>query len=823
MTSIKHIALLLLLAAMLPAASGQSVRAFKAKGEQAFQAGNYSSALAYFQVIIEEAGTDTDLLFHAGESARQIRSYVLAEDYFSAIPREEWRDEYALTGFYLGMVKKSQEKFEEAIDLFEQFAAERAELSHYRSKATIEIKNCEWALEMMKHPVNVDVKQLNEAVNTIYSDYSPVVMGDTLYYTSTDRVTIDLGRRANSKKKKRKKPNPNNLETVLVTKVFYSIDGMTGEPIRENSRSTSGFTANLAFTEDHQRMYYTICDQLDVEQNIFRCKLYYRDRNNGGGWGRAQELPDHINAGGTNSTQPNIGKDLETGEDILYFASDRPGGRGKNDIWISRIDQRGNFSQPVNLADINTPEDEMTPFFDIASQTLYFSSDGYQNFGGFDVFSAKKLEKGWAEPVNLGYPINSSYDDISYFPDTKTGKAYLASNRKGAFCISPDKDCSLHDIYELSSSAEVLLAAFDGKEYGPIHGTNVQVRNLTAGTEESFEMAPNEHEMSLPIQPQHRYEVVFSKNGYEMGSEEISPDIIEKAGDGPAKIFAFLTPWTQLVVRTTDGINNQPVYGMSIRVVDKSTGKSETYHLSTNESEYRLRVSAGHDYEVVALKSGFDPVSSRVSVPADAAGTTITQEILLNPFFGGLPLNVYFDNNEPKSSDLAYGQTYDNYIEKKREFIEEYALGLEGMSGEVAKMEATRFFENEIQSGYYGLLRVTENLLFALRDGEKIVLQLEGYASPLADNDYNRLLAERRIETLMLHFENYKSGALNEFIASGQLAIKKVPFGEKSVPNVSDRADDRRSSVYSPKASLERRVIIGGYRVLTDGSPTSMK
>lgn len=831
MSFVKNILMVVLVTGMLAPANGQSARAFMTKGKQAYNAGNYSSALAYFQVIIEEVGADSEVLFYAGESARQIRSYVLAEEYLSAIPRTDWREEYALTGYYLGLVKKSQEKFEEAIDLFEQFAAERADLSKYRSKAIIEIQNCEWAMEMMKRPANVEVKQLNEAVNTVYSDYSPVMAGDTLYYTSTDRVKVDLRKSANTKKKKKKrrkpkkKPKLGQYEEVLVTKMFWSIDGMTGEPLRQNSRSTSAFTANLAFNSTNSRMYYTICNQLNLEDNIFRCKLYFRDKTSSGSWGRAQELPDHINAGGTSSTQPTIGLDPETGEEILYFVSDREGGRGKQDIWISRIDKRGYFSQPVNLADVNTPEDELTPFFDTESQTLYFSSDGFQNFGGYDVFSVKKTEDGWTKPENLGYPINSSYDDISYYLEKKTGRAFIASNRKGAFCISPDKDCSLHDIYELTASAEVLVSAFDAKDYTTLFGTTIVLENLTTKTSETFEMTVEEGELNLPIHPQHSYRITFTKDGYETGVEEISPDDIQPAGDEPTKRFVFLKPWTQLVVRTVDVMNNQPVYGMSIRLVDKKTGEAEVFHLSTSESEYRIKVKADREYEVVALKAGFDPVVEKVRIPADAAGSVITQDIFLNPFFGGLPLNVYFDNNAPSASagSMTYGETYDEYIFKKKEFITEYAAGLEGMSGEVAKMEATRFFETEIQSGYYDLLRVTENLLFALRDGERIVLTLEGYSSPLADNEYNRQLAERRIQTIVNHFENYKNGALKEFIGD-ELEIKKIPYGENpNAAGVSDRADDRRSSVYSPKASLERRVIIGGYRVISDGSTSSLK
>ncbi|MEK7254807.1 MAG: hypothetical protein AAB316_08685, partial [Bacteroidota bacterium] len=177
----------MLLACLTSTAFGQSVRAYMAKGMSAFKAESYSSALAYFQVVIEEGGERTDALFYAGESARQMRSYNLAEKYLSAIPADERRDEFAMTDFYLGMAKKSLEKFDEAIELFKRFAAYRDDISKYRDKALQEIKNCEWAKEQIQQPNKVELTHLNEAVNTIFSDYAPVAVGDTLYYTSTDK------------------------------------------------------------------------------------------------------------------------------------------------------------------------------------------------------------------------------------------------------------------------------------------------------------------------------------------------------------------------------------------------------------------------------------------------------------------------------------------------------------------------------------------------------------------------------------------------------------------------------------------------------------
>ncbi len=795
-----------------------------ARGESAFKQGNYSSALAYYQVVIEETGQRTDALFYAGESARQIRSFVLAEKYFSAIPEEERREDFALTNFYLGLTKKSLEEFDEAVALLKKFIAERDDLSQYREKAIQEIRNCEWAQEQMKMPSKIELTHLNEAVNTIYSDYAPVVVGDTIYYTSTDEVKVDLNKKKKKKRAKpgKKKSKPKEYEEVLVTRIFRSVKGLTGEPIRQNARDAKSFTANLAFNTAGTRMYYTLCQQLDEEENEFRCELYYRERD-AVDWGRAIRLPDAINQEGTNSTQPNIGYDPDLKKEVLYFVSDRPGGKGKMDIWVSNVREK-EFSAPTNLAALNTPEDDLSPFFDAASQTMYFSSEDYQNFGGYDVFKSVKSGQNWTAPENMGYPLNSSYDDDFYYLDKTTGKAYLSSNRNGAICISPERNCNLRDIYEVTNHAEILLSAFNERDFSMIYGATVELENLSNGRKETFTMKPEDFKITVPVHPQQNYRVTMLKDGFESGSTDITPKDVKDV-ENPKK-YIFLQPWTQLVVQTLDAQSKLPLHGMSLRVTDLTDNRSKTYHIPADQASYSVPVKNDRAYEVVAIKSGFDATSERIDL-SGSKEAVVAKDLMLKPFFGGLPLTVYFDNDEPKlpeggASLPDYEQAYETYFAKKGIFIAEYVTGLSGMDAEVAKSEAVRFFDSEIQSGYYDLLKLSENLLFALQNGEKVELHIEGYASPIADEHHNQQLAERRIAAVKQHFETYKDGALQKYIGNS-LIIKPVPYGEKGgSQGISDSARDRRASVYSPKASKERRVVIGGFRILANTESSSL-
>ena len=125
-------------------------------------------------------------------------------------------------------------------------------------------------------------------------------------------------------------------------------------------------------------------------------------------------------------TQPSITPDGRT----LYFASDRPGGKGNHDIWVSYKDSADHWTVPENLGDsINSSGTEMSPFIHPDNQSLYFSSDGLIGLGGYDIFVSRRNKEGkWRKAVNLGYPINTNRDEIGLIVNARGDKAYFASN-----------------------------------------------------------------------------------------------------------------------------------------------------------------------------------------------------------------------------------------------------------------------------------------------------------------------------------------------------------------------------------------------------------
>src|SRR5690606_21239695 len=151
-----------------------------------------------------------------------------------------------------------------------------------------------------------------------------------------------------------------------------------------------------------------------------------------GSWGAMEYIPSPINDSRYTNCMPSAGIMRFTREEGLFFVSDRPGGKGKMDIWCSVINKDGSFGESVNLP-FNTVEDDVTHYFNTANQTLFFSSKKPDGLGGLDVYQVAKTETGWGDAEMLKAPINSEFDDYYFFYHNGSNIAYFSSNRPKGF------------------------------------------------------------------------------------------------------------------------------------------------------------------------------------------------------------------------------------------------------------------------------------------------------------------------------------------------------------------------------------------------------
>lgn len=266
-------------------------------------------------------------------------------------------------------------------------------------------KDCSFALEALKSPVNYNPVNMGKEVNSIYRDYSPSITadGESLIFCRNIEGNEDF---------------------FIANKVMNQWS--TPFPLSDKINSKRFNEGAQSISPDGLYLFFTGCNRPD---GLGRCDIYvsHKDGNN---WGEPFNLGAPINSEYWDS-QPAISPDGKT----LYFVSNRPGGLGGYDIWKSSLKDDGYWDEPKNLGpDINTEYDEQTPFIHHDGKTLYFSSNGWPGMGNKDIFLSRlSSENKWSQPENLGYPINTFNEETGLVVTADGNEALFSSNLKGGF------------------------------------------------------------------------------------------------------------------------------------------------------------------------------------------------------------------------------------------------------------------------------------------------------------------------------------------------------------------------------------------------------
>jgi hypothetical protein len=496
---------------------------------------------------------------------------------------------------------------------------------------------------------------MGENINTKFSEFAATQFNDSFYqYSSIREIGSSL-----------KNKNKEFLSQIYTLK----IDNDKWKENKELFSWLDKFNQNIAngsFSEDGLRFYFNVCEYKNISE--LRCDIYMSENKNNS-WQEPIKLNEDINQKNYTNTQPTEAKNK-----TLYFSSDRANGEGKLDIWYCERNNDGSYSSVKNLGkNINSVDNEITPFFDSKNNRLYFSSDWYEGYGGYDVFYSEQKNNQFNSPINLKKPINSSTNDV-YFNINKNDPttAYISSNRTGSLFLKGENCCN--DIYKVS-----------------IKTATKNIDTISIAT-----------------------------------------------------------------IKTSD------------------TNNISTIRVNTN----------------------------------DTPSTSVTTKSKLEQL---LPVTVYFHNDIPNprsTSDttiLNYLSTYNEYTQMKNEYIIEYSK----VENTNPIREINELFDKYVDEGYRKLLFFSTIMKDALLANKTVQLTIEGYCSPLALNDYNIHLANRRIASLKNYIKEFDNGFYVTYLNNGQLKIVNAPFGEeKAKSGISDDRLDTKNSVYNPNAAIERRVAI---------------
>lgn len=356
---------------------------------------------------------------------------------------------------YMAQAYHLNYEFEKAINMFNKHRGTLTRLQLTREGwnniLDAMIQQCINGIELMESPVDVEIIKLDSFVNSEFPDYNPIVTAD-------ERMLVFTSRRGKESEIRRHVDPYDYVEDIYIS---YNMDGEwtpainPGEPLNSDRHE-----ASVGISPDGSRMYIY---KGDDGGNL------YESNYTAGKWTRPTRLPPPLNSDfyeGSASFSP----DGRT----VYFVSERPGGRGGTDIYMATMNRRGEWGRAQNLGRVvNTEFDERGVFMHPDGVTLYFSSQGHNSMGGFDIFKTQRRgRRGWTEPVNLGYPINTPEDDM-FFSVTANGRhGYFSSSKEGT-----------HNIYKIIFKDAVNLLTLvkgyvlDEKTQEPI-SAEIEIVNL---------------------------------------------------------------------------------------------------------------------------------------------------------------------------------------------------------------------------------------------------------------------------------------------------------------------------------------------------------
>ncbi len=499
-------------------------------GKSAMQQGDFYAASEYFTQCTKLKPSNSGAAFLLAESYRNARDYAHAQEWYDKTTKLD--PDKAVAYYYSGLMLKmsgSCDKAKEQFAKFKKKAGSDKSLADIKKHVKFEIAGCDSVIPFNKLVANTSVVHLDSSINKVHVDHSPVFLDTaTMLYSSvrTNKKVFTV---------------TSQTDTVVgVYKKFYTAKKQGDKWVYSGEFdpmfNKEGFNnTNGVFSGDGKRFYFTRCKKNWKGQMI--CAIYVSHKD-GGSWSEPEMLDNKINNPKYTSTQPAVSIESVKQNEVVYFVSDRPGGRGGMDIWYFVYDlKKKTYSEPKNAGSkINTSSDEMTPYYDQDHRNLYFSSAGWPGMGGLDVFHASGEMKRFLQPENVGAPINSGSDDLYFVEGKNKEDGFFVSNRKGGAAVKNNPTCC-DDIYSFKhlEYVRINMAGTVLDEKGnPVPKTKVSLFAKNAGSEPVFIKDVETDEKgnySMSVMAGKEYKLVFEKEKYLNATHDFTTKEIIKSQD----------------------------------------------------------------------------------------------------------------------------------------------------------------------------------------------------------------------------------------------------------------------------------------------------
>jgi len=313
--------------------------------------------------------------------------------------------------YLLGQAYHINHDFDNAIEKYEAYknSLSPKELREVQDKVDKKIEECGNGKELIKNPIRVFIDNVGSAINTQYDEYSPIINADESMMIFTSRRNTTTG----------EDRDPRDLAFFEDIYISYKDNGNWKRPENPGKPiNTKTHDATVGLSADGQKLFVY---KGENGGDLFECHL------KGDEWSSPKRLDKTINTKyhESSATFSYDGK-------IIYFVSDRDGGFGGRDIYMSELNEKGKWGDAKNLGSIiNTKYDEEGVFMHPDGKTLYFSSKGHNSMGGYDIFKTVLENGAWSKPENIGYPINTAGNDVFFAMSASGIHGYYSSAMPG--------------------------------------------------------------------------------------------------------------------------------------------------------------------------------------------------------------------------------------------------------------------------------------------------------------------------------------------------------------------------------------------------------
>lgn len=517
---------------------GQSKRLWMKFGDDAFLKKDYTTAIDYYTKVLDDTTvlkelilpyevqivnlktkdfkTDTtkkttpgpkkdisksDYLDHQLANCYRLNyDYTNAVKYYKIVTNN---GSYPEDLYYYGIALSQIKSYDKSMVIFEKLL-ETSKNDSLKKIIQKSISSCYFALDSNSNKRLILVKKMDTTIfNAGTSNFAPMYWNSStkLLFTSARKGGVIL--------------DPEKQDSRYLCDLYYTELNDTGwmKPVNFGRPVNTGLHEGSSVITSDEIMFYTRWS--DANRNE---AFVYMAKMKDGFFYEAYKLSGTVNIAGYKSIQPYVSFDGTK----LFFSSNKPGGKGGFDLYMCNIDENGLTSEAKNLGStINTPKDEVTPFYHTISNTLFFSSNGHTGIGGLDVYksSLNTDDSLYAMPKNLGIPINSSKDDAYFILDRIQTKGYFASDREDC----PGGNC--YDIYEFENEPitfDLSGTVYDYVTLEPIPSALITIKDVAHDEDPLFLITDDKGFYSTPLKENKHYFIKAQKKSYQASSASAS-------------------------------------------------------------------------------------------------------------------------------------------------------------------------------------------------------------------------------------------------------------------------------------------------------------